>query len=122
MTHAYIMKRAHDADGGKQYDLDQAAALKAREDHAKDQARVAAGRKPKKDKTGFVKHIFKAFVFVHIEKDRERAGIYCARSRQLKLADSTASKQMIQGTDIDLTKPNGPGTGQGAVARVGAPT
>jgi AAA family ATP:ADP antiporter len=54
LTHAYIMKRAHDADGGKQYDLDQAAALKAREDHAKDQARVAAGKKPKKDKTGLI--------------------------------------------------------------------
>ena len=54
LTHAYIMKRAHDADGGKQYDLDQAAALKAREDHAKDQARVAAGKKPKKDETGLI--------------------------------------------------------------------
>ena len=58
---------------------------------------------PKKDKSGFVKHIFKSYVFVHFEKDKAHAGIYCARARQCRLADSASLKPSLQGFDVDLT-------------------
>ena len=57
-THAYIMHTAKRADGGAQAAKDAEAAALAREEHAAEQKeareRVAAGKKPKKKKTGLV--------------------------------------------------------------------
>ena len=55
---------------------------------------------PKKDKSVIVKHIFKSFLFVHDVKDtKERAGIYCARARQVALADAASNAPSMQGFD-----------------------
>ena len=57
-THAYIMNQARQADGGVAAAREAAAAAAAREKHAADKEeaakRVAAGKKPKKPKTGLV--------------------------------------------------------------------
>ena len=53
---------------------------------------------PKKDKSMLVKHIFKSFLFVHDPKEtKERAGIYCARARQVMLADASSHAPTMQG-------------------------
>lgn len=63
-THAWIMHRAHKADGGAGKEAARVAAIEAREAHAAEKAknaeRVAAGKKPKKAKTG----LFDALRFV----------------------------------------------------------
>ena len=51
---------------------------------------------PRKDKRGFVKHIFKSFVFVHDVKDRRpsRASTF-PRARQCRFADGAAAKPSL---------------------------
>ena len=52
-------------------------------------------------RTGTVKHIFKAYVFVHTQGEKAHSGIACARARQCRLLGG-AVQQMYEGFAGDV--------------------